>query len=402
MVQGRNDGKRDVRVAMVAVAGFCVFLNVYATQTLLPLFKEIFHAREWKLSLTVSATTIAIAIASPVVGLLAERFGRRQTMVVSVALLTIPILLSATSRSLSQLIGWRFAEGLLMPGIIAVTMAYISEEWAAGGAAAVMSAYVAGNVLGGVTGRFLSGVFADWLSWRAAFVLLGSLNALGAIAIFLWLPHSHHGGHRVDFRSALRDMRDHFKQPAMLATFAAGAWTLFSLVATFTYVTFYLNAPPFGLSTTALGSLFGVYLVGVVVTPICGKWIEHFGHRRSMIASALFAAAGAALTLVHALPMIVVGLALCSTGVFVMQAAASSYLGHIAGRARSAAAGIYSTFYYGGGTLGATLPAIAWKIGGWSACVALVACSLAIVGIIVFWWWRPVMPEIVEPVAVEA
>ena len=82
---------------MVAVAGFCVFLNVYATQTLLPLFETIFHATKWKVSLTVVATTIAIALASPVVGLLAERFGRRQTMIASVALLTIPIVLSSTA-----------------------------------------------------------------------------------------------------------------------------------------------------------------------------------------------------------------------------------------------------------------------------------------------------------------
>src|SRR2546423_11094743 len=291
LLSARHEGGRDLRVAMVAVAGFCVFLNVYATQTLLPLFEAVFHATKGRVSLTVSATTIAIALASPVVGLLAERFGRRQTMVGSVALLTIPILLSATSHSLPQLIAWRFVQGLLMPGIIAVTMAYISEEWAAGGAAAVMSAYVAGNVLGGVTGRFLSGVFADWVGWRMAFVLLGCLNALVAVAIFRWLPHSHHGGHRVDFRSALRDMLDHLGHPILLATFAAGAWTLFSLVATFTYVTFYLNAPPFHLSTAAPRSSFGVFLVRGVVPPICGRWIEHFGHRRSMIASALVAAA---------------------------------------------------------------------------------------------------------------
>src|SRR5689334_21297334 len=144
----------DLRVAMVALTGFCVFLNVYATQTLLPLLARVFHASKFEVSLTVSATTVAIALAAPAVGLLAERFGRRQTMVASVSLLTLPILLAATSPSLHYLIGWRFVEGLLMPGIIAVTIAYISEEWAAGGAAAVMAAYVAGNVLGGVTGRF--------------------------------------------------------------------------------------------------------------------------------------------------------------------------------------------------------------------------------------------------------
>src|SRR6476646_9080647 len=160
----------DLRVFMVALIGFCVFLTVYATQALLPLFRSLFKTDEFHVSLTVSATTIAIAIGSPIVGLLAEKWGRREVMIGSVSLLTIPILLAATSHSLNTLIFWRFMQGLIMPGIISVTMAYVSEEWASGGAAAVMAAYVAGNVLGGVTGRLLTGVLADHVGWRWAFV----------------------------------------------------------------------------------------------------------------------------------------------------------------------------------------------------------------------------------------
>ena len=132
---------RDVRVLMVGVTGFCVFLNVYATQTLLPLFTRIFHATKFQVSLTVSATTIGIALAAPFFGLVGERFGRRRTMAASVSLLTIPVLLAATSSSLQMLIAWRFLQGLIMPGIIAVTLAYISEEWSEGGAASVMAHY---------------------------------------------------------------------------------------------------------------------------------------------------------------------------------------------------------------------------------------------------------------------
>src|SRR3954462_13951269 len=83
----------DIRVVMVTLTGFCVFLDVYATQTLLPLFTRIFGASKFEVSLTVSATTIGIAVAAPLVGLLAERIGRKRTMAGSVALLTIPILL---------------------------------------------------------------------------------------------------------------------------------------------------------------------------------------------------------------------------------------------------------------------------------------------------------------------
>jgi predicted MFS family arabinose efflux permease len=379
----------DLRAVMVTLTGFCVFLNVYATQTLLPLFSKLFGASKFHVSLTVSATTIGIALAAPLVGLLAERVGRRQTMAGSVALLTLPILLAATAPGLDSLIAWRFVQGLVMPGIIAVTMAYVSEEFAGGGAAAVMSAYVAGNVLGGVTGRFLSGVVADHVGWRAAFVALGTLNAIGAVLVWRYLPHSRQPHSAKTFRAGAADMLAHLRNPIMLATFAVGMAALFALVATFTYITFYLAAPPFGLGSAALGCLFLVYFVGVAVTPLAGRWIDRLGHRTSLAASALASAAGVAMTLAHALPLVIAGLAICSTAIFVCQASAASYLGHIAGRAKASAAGLYTTFYYAGGTLGAAAPALAWTVGGWPACVALIVLTLIAAAVTALLFWRP-------------
>jgi MFS family permease len=185
-------------------------------------------------------------------------------------------------------------------------------------------------------------------------------------------------------------MAGHFRRTQILATFFVGTGTLFGLVATFTYVTFYLAAAPFNLGTSALGSLFAVYLVGVVVTPVGGRWIDRLGHRTAYILSALASAAGIAMTLSHWLPMVVAGLAICSTGVFICQSAAASYLGHSAGRARSSAAGLYASFYYAGGTLGASVPALAWKAGGWPACVGLSIAVLMTAVAISALFWKPV------------
>ena len=54
---------------------------------------------------------------------------------------------------------------------------------------------------------------------------------------------------------------------------------LFSLVGVFTWITFYLSAAPFYLSTTALSSLFFVYLIGLIVTPAAGYLITRVGLR---------------------------------------------------------------------------------------------------------------------------
>ena len=90
------------------------------------------------------------------------------------------------------------------------------------------------------------------------------------------------------------------------------------------------------------------------------------------------------------LPLVLTGLAVASTGVFVCQSAAASYLGHVAGPAKASAAGLYTTFYYFGGTLGAALPALAWTLGGWPACVAMIVAVLGLGAALAAVAWQPV------------
>ncbi len=184
-------------------------------------------------------------------------------------------------------------------------------------------------------------------------------------------------------------MLRHLRNPRLLATYAVGFCVLFSLLGTFTYVNFYLSAPPFGLSTAALGFLFVVYLVGAVITPIAGRSIDRVGHRFALVLAFAGGIAGILLTLIQTLPAVMLGLALCCTGVFVAQSAASSYIGTVADEARAAAVGLYSMFYYAGGSLGAALPGHFWSLGGWPACVAIIATMQALTIAVAMLFWRP-------------
>jgi MFS transporter, YNFM family, putative membrane transport protein len=162
---------------------------------------------------------------------------------------------------------------------------------------------------------------------------------------------------------------------------------LFTQVAMFTYVTFHLSDPPYGLSTAALGWLFVVYLVGAAVTPIAGHLVDTRGHRVGLASGVAIGVAGALLTLAPWLPAIVAGLAMVATGVFISQATASSYIGSVTADDRGLAVGLYSTCYYAGGSLGGAVPALFWTAGGWKACVALVAVvQLATVTLALRFW----------------
>src|SRR6202030_2283015 len=127
----------------------------------------------------------------------------------------------------------------------------------------------------------------------------------------------------------------------LVAAYSVGSCVLFSLTAMFTYVTFYLAAAPFSLGAGSIGSIFVVYLVGAAVTPVAGKRMDRDGHRKMLIRAALIGASGALLSLIPSLWAVIAGLAICSTGVFIAQAAATSYVGVAAKHDRALALGLY-------------------------------------------------------------
>jgi YNFM family putative membrane transporter len=376
--------KPDKATVATMLAGMCTFLNVYCTQPLLPLLRDVFHASELEVSLTVSATIFATALTAPIIGMIAERRGRKKIIVPSLFLLVIPTALAATSTSLRALIFWRFAQGLFVPGVIAVMLAYVNEEWAGRGVGRAMSSYVTGTVIGGFLGRFISGVIAAHWQWRFTFLVLAALDLIGAFVVRAWLPLAKNFVRAEHARQVLDHARKHLRNPRLLANFGMGATVLFALVGCFTYANFYLAAAPFHLNSAQLGSIFLVYLLGAVITPQSGRFLDRFGFRHTTVVYCAMMIAGLLLTLVKSLPVVIVGLAVFSSGVFVAQAAATVQTGAIAGRARSSAAGLYVAFYYLGGSAGATMTDLFWRWKGWPGCVLL----LGVVSLVSLWLAR--------------
>jgi len=369
------------------LTGFGAFLNLNATQPLLPLFRGVFQASELAVSLTVSAAAFAVALAAPVAGLIADLLGRKRVIVGAMLGTALGTVLAATAQTLPQLIGWRFLQGVFVPGVAAVVMAYVSEESPAATVGRTMATYVTGSVVGGFAGRFLNGVVAAHWSWRAGFVLLGAATFFSA-GITAWrLPPSTAFVRQGTPAGLLRTLGRHLHNTRLLALYAVGMTVLLSLVATFTYVNFYLADPPFHLGPSGLAALFTVYLVGAAITPISGRLIDRWGGRRALLGAVSFSAIGILLTLVPRLPVVVLGLTLLSSGVFACQAAASSGVGQAAGQARSSAAGLYVSVYYFGGTLGSIVPGLFWTATGWPGCVAFILAIQLLTAWIAYAWW---------------
>lgn len=374
---------------IVWVIGFFAFLNVYSIQAVLPMVMEDFHANAVQAGITVGATVLAVGLVSPVMGMLSDALGRRGIICLSMFAMTLPTALIPIAPSLSILIALRFLQGLAVPGIVVVLIAYIAEEFRQGGGVARMTAtYVGGTVMGGFSGRFITGHLGEVFGWRGAFVTLAAMNFAGAVLVLWLLPTSRHFVANKNVRNALSTLGQHLKNARLMASCAVGFCVLFSLVGTFTYINLHLASSPFNLSASGLANVFGVYLVGVLVTPIAGRHMERLGFTKTLLWSLSISASGLMLTLVPWLPIIVVGLTVCSCGVFLCQSATISAISANVSHGRSLATGIYYMSYYAGGAVGTVVAGVAYEHGGWVSAVAVIFLIQALAATIVALVWR--------------
>ena len=382
----------SARQLAVGLAGYCCFINLYSPQAILPLLSGEFHATAAEVSTIITVSTLAVAVTAPFTGTVADVLGRKRVIVAAMFALVIPTLMVGLSTSLSWMIFWRGVQGLVLPPIFAVTVAYIGDEWPHNEATTAAGIYSSGSSLGGFSGRLVTGIFADWVGWRWGFFALAGIALAGAIGVMFLLPRERKFVRSEGLLASGKQMLAHFRNRQLVSIFAVGFGVLFNFIATFTYVSFHLAAAPYNLSATWLGVLFVTYLAGSVLTPWTGWAVNRFGRRRFMLRVIAVWIGGVALMLASPLPLIVVGLTLCAACGLICQAISTASVTISAKAGRSSAVGLYVTSFYVGGSFGAALGGIAWTFGGWPACVALVAGMLLIMAGIVYFRWTPGVP----------
>lgn len=350
---------------MIGMIGAFAFLQVYSIQAILPIMMQAFSATETQVGMTVGATVIAIAIMSPFMGMLSDAVGRKNIIVASIAFMAIPTMMIGLSDSLSSIIIWRFMQGLAVPGITVVTIAYVGEEYAGKEMAKMMSYYVSGTVFGGFLGRFILGHLEELIGWEKGFVFMGMLTVLGAGLVAWLLPRSRHFHANPNFTSALHMLSKHVRNRYVVTAGLLGACVLFSLVGCFTYVNLHLADTPYNLSSAGLANIFAVYLIGVVVTPIASSLIAKYGAARMVRVAVMISMMGVLMTLAAPISLVIVALAVMSTGVFITQSATITYIAVNVKEGRSLASGLYYMAYYIGGSIGAWACGLAYAQGKW-------------------------------------
>ncbi|GAB3590019.1 MFS transporter [Angustibacter peucedani] len=376
-----TSGFRRLNGAM-AVAGLAAFGLLYGTQAVLPQLTETFDVTPTVASLSVSAATGALALAVLPASAVAQRFGRVVTMRVSLVAAVVLTAATAVAPSAGVLVALRGATGLVLAGVVATAMGHVGAQVHADGLAPAMGLYVAGNSLGGVSGRVLTAAVADVADWRWALGVL-AVGALVATAVFWRLlpePVMDDDG-SAGPSSAGRAVLVHLRDPALLALLVVPFALMGGFVAVYNYLTFRLAGEPFSLQPATVGLVFLAYLAGSASSALAGRLAARSGRPVALAAGGALMLVGLALTLPDQLVLVVVGLVLFTAGFFAAHAVASGWAPAVARPPAATASALYVLAYYAGSSLFGALVGTAWHRGGWTATAASVGV-LTLVGLV--------------------
>lgn len=362
------------------LAGFATFSLLYCVQPLLPAFTRGFHIGAAASSLSLSLSTGFLAVSILCAGALSERVGRRGLMFASMTCAALFNMLAAGASSWDVMLVWRAFEGFSLGGVPAVAMAYLAEEIATEGLGFSMGLYVGGTAFGGMVGRIGMSALEEWFSWRTAMLTIGVIDLLAAIAFVMLLPTSRRFIKRTDLtlRHHLQMWKAQLLHNRLPSVFAIGFLVMGAFVTVYNYAGFRLTAPPFNLSSTACGLIFGAYLFGMVSSSTAGALADKLGRAPVLVSGLLLFAVGLALTLSLSLTLVIVGIVLVTIGFFVTHSVASGWVGHLAGPAKGHAASLYLLAYYVGSSVLGSLGGSFWQHGAWPAVASYVAVLLVL------------------------
>jgi len=366
---------------MVA-AGVATFAQLYAAQAVLPAIAHEFDASAPQVALTVSFATGGLAVFVLVWSGAADRFGRTRIMSWALAASTILGLAAPFSPDLLTLVIVRAAQGLALGGVPAVAVAYLAEEIHPGHLARVTGMHIAGNTVGGMSGRLVAGAVADVGGWRWGIAADSLLGAAAVVVFFIAIPPARGFTPQrrgTDEPGLGRRLLTSLADPGLIALYCQAFFLMGAFVTVYNYLGFRLLAEPFGLSQLVVSFMFVAYLAGAAGSTLAGRAAEWFSRKALLLLATGGMALGAAVLVSTSFALVVVGLLVCTTCFFAAHATASAWVGHRATTARAQAAACYTLAYYVGSSLFGWLGGFLYDGPGWTAVVGYVVglCAIA-------------------------
>ncbi|WP_418856614.1 MFS transporter [Shewanella khirikhana] len=385
-----------------------VYINLYLMQGMLPMLAEQFAVAGGEATLILSVTSFSLALSLLGYALLSDSIGRYQPLIFSLWLLALSNPLMLLIDSWHGILALRLVQGILLAALPAIAMAFMRESLPLSALMKAGAFYIAANSFGGIVGRILGGLMAEYLSWQGAALLLTAVTLVSVgLSHYLLSPfgQSHQGkaatssanaeksnatdaknkaerSAQIPASSAWQGFAMHLANPHLRLFYLLGGLAFMVMVNQFSFIQLHLLEAPFHWSRFGVTLIFLCYLSGTLCAYRSGTLVARFGVASVVLVSLAMMVTGSLITLFDTTQAIVGGFLLSAAGFFLIHACCNSQVALRATGHRAKASALYLCAYYLGASLGGPFLMPFWHHGQWPAVVLGSLLLLALAGVV--------------------
>ncbi len=373
MVDGESDPIITNKLVWIfAVAAGVSVANLYYIQPLLHSVSRSFAASSASTGLVVTFTQVGYALGLVLIVPLGDLVRRRRLVLWMLGACFCSLMLSGFAQSLV----WLFV-AISIVGfssvVVQVLVPYAASIAPDASRGKIVGMVMSGLLVGILLARTLSGLVAEFSSWRMIYFVASALMVILAVFLYIALPDIQPSESRGYF-SLLRSIFEIIATDSVLrarSLYGAASFGMFSVL--WTTLAFLLSKAPFYYSNLAIG-LFGLAgAVGAGVAWLAGRLVDRSMEKTNTIVAIVLCVMGF-VVLYHgrtSLWEVVVGIVVLDMGAQGLHVTNQAVIYRNHPEARSRTTTVYMFTFFIGGTIGSALASELYGAYGWSGVCAL-------------------------------
>jgi predicted MFS family arabinose efflux permease len=375
-----GDGPTTGVVGLMAAAAGLYVASIYYNQPVLGLLAREFHVSVGVVSQVAVLTQVGYALGLLFLASLGDCVERRRLIVITSTALALALGCAALAPTFGVLAAASLCIGALatVAQQVVPMAAHLAPDSRRG---QVVGTVMAGLLTGILLARTVSGVIAEYFSWREMFGVAAVATLFMGAVLRLRLPRAEPTA-GLSYGQVLGSMWRLLRQHPKLRRSGLVQGLLFSaFVAFWANLALYLERPPFSQGSAVAGLLGVLGVAGVLAAPLAGRLADKGGGRGRLIA-----AGAAALALAFALMAVfqgswtalLAGIVLMDIGLQSAMISNQSRVYGLDASARSRLNTVFMTIMFASGSIGTAVGAWAFATFGWEGvCVMGAASGLA-------------------------
>lgn len=347
------------------------FAALYMPQPILPVIAAYFSLDITSAALVTSVTMIPLGLLPVLYGLLLNRIRIEQLLTACLFSLALATLLIALATNIQTVLLGRFIQGLLLPGLFTCLMTLAGRTSPFDSIKRAINFYVCFSILGGFSGRILSGLFSYFFSWNTAFYLLSFLLLIQWLYFLSINKQSRKSSQLIQVANLSSVIKSKTNAHSFIYIFLV----FFLFASLLNFIPFRIVEITGELNEFTISFIYLGYLVGAFIAFKCESITRFMGSegRAVLLAQILLLLASISTLLDLYLASFVAIFILCF-GFFLLHSVLSAFLNFQNENAdRSLVNSMYISSYYLGGSIGAFLPGFIYSNYDWNAYIVFIS-----------------------------